>query len=460
MPHLTSPHLTSPHLTSPHLTSLPHVCSHHTHIIHAHTHTPCSYHAILHYTNDADQNEAWELGHRQLCVAADPDVPTTLPSENEAAVAVETAAVDTQPATVAALLAETTAAPDPATALATATAFPKATATTIATDIATATATAKPEHLCVSSCCGQAATHTCAGCGLVWYCSREHQTGHWKQHKKVCKATDDVSERCRDIVRFLADLNAEVCQPLLASMAADTENEGPESQRAMRESLIALGVCETFAARCSSPWWQGGVPELVWLLGFLSQSDGGAKRLYVASTFELLEEVFSVHIMDQRAVRDGNTLLRRILYADDTDGLLIPVGVVEGVVAAVRASPKAHGIVASGILVIAELAAPARLAVHPKLLAAGAVEVLKDVMEWMEIRMLALPRSDGRAVYDAGAAALAFLERQAASAPVPISVTAPVPAASTLVPVTAPITAASTSVPAAATHVTAASSLP
>ncbi len=167
--------------------------------------------------HDADQNEAWELGHRQLCVAAaaHPDVPTPLPREHDAAVVVETVAVDTQPATVTALRAETTAvldlvstlalalAPVPATTADANEAQPTVTATATATT--TATATVKPAHLCVSSCCGQAATQRCAVCGLVWYCSKEHQTGHWKQHKKVCKATDAVSVRSREIARFLAE---------------------------------------------------------------------------------------------------------------------------------------------------------------------------------------------------------------------------------------------------------------
>lgn len=37
--------------------------------------------------------------------------------------------------------------------------------------------------------CGAGAgLNRCAGCGLVYYCGREHQKGHWKEHKVACKA--------------------------------------------------------------------------------------------------------------------------------------------------------------------------------------------------------------------------------------------------------------------------------
>jgi hypothetical protein len=40
--------------------------------------------------------------------------------------------------------------------------------------------------LCVV--CGATASKHCAACGTVKYCSRECQTGHWKQHKAACRA--------------------------------------------------------------------------------------------------------------------------------------------------------------------------------------------------------------------------------------------------------------------------------
>ncbi len=125
---------------------------------------------------DADQNEAWELGHRQLCVAADPVIPADPPSDDDAAVASETASVDTQSATVT-----TDSTPtdpdlyphphpdfDPDSGLDPVLAFVTGTDTAEATRETAVAATAKPVHLCVSSCCGKAATQTCGGCGLVW----------------------------------------------------------------------------------------------------------------------------------------------------------------------------------------------------------------------------------------------------------------------------------------------------
>ena len=35
--------------------------------------------------------------------------------------------------------------------------------------------------------CSMYGTNTCSGCGAMWYCSREHQTSHWKAHKVVCR---------------------------------------------------------------------------------------------------------------------------------------------------------------------------------------------------------------------------------------------------------------------------------
>ena len=35
--------------------------------------------------------------------------------------------------------------------------------------------------------CSAAATSKCASCGAVWYCSREHQRSHWREHKADCR---------------------------------------------------------------------------------------------------------------------------------------------------------------------------------------------------------------------------------------------------------------------------------
>ena len=49
----------------------------------------------------------------------------------------------------------------------------------------------------MASCAGcgsEAAPHLCSRCQQARYCSRPCQTGHWKQHKRECKATATGSE--------------------------------------------------------------------------------------------------------------------------------------------------------------------------------------------------------------------------------------------------------------------------
>ncbi|GLV39505.1 SET and MYND domain containing arthropod-specific member 5 [Carabus blaptoides fortunei] len=41
-------------------------------------------------------------------------------------------------------------------------------------------------HTCAE--CKQPAELKCSACKLVWYCSKEHQKQHWKQHKNLCKS--------------------------------------------------------------------------------------------------------------------------------------------------------------------------------------------------------------------------------------------------------------------------------
>ncbi|KAL1115615.1 hypothetical protein AAG570_005905 [Ranatra chinensis] len=35
--------------------------------------------------------------------------------------------------------------------------------------------------------CSKTASSKCAGCGIAYYCSREHQKAHWSKHKHICK---------------------------------------------------------------------------------------------------------------------------------------------------------------------------------------------------------------------------------------------------------------------------------
>ena len=40
----------------------------------------------------------------------------------------------------------------------------------------------------VCAMCKAAAKQKCGGCRSVFYCSREHQKRHWKEHSKKCTA--------------------------------------------------------------------------------------------------------------------------------------------------------------------------------------------------------------------------------------------------------------------------------
>jgi hypothetical protein len=238
---------------------------------------------------------------------------------------------------------------------------------------ATAPAITKGRHLCVSSCCGKAAKDACAGCGLVWYCSREHQTGHWKQHKKVCKATDDESVRCREIARFLAVVPVDRWKTFLRNLSCQLVN------MTMCEALIALGVCETLMARACAPW-QPGVPELVHLFGRLANVEDGAKRLAVPRTFELFEVLFRMHVRDENAIMAGCSMVSLLLNTDPCSDGLMGAGVVEGVVAAMHAHRTSTNVVAVGTMAISMFAKTGRADVLARLVAAGAIEALRGAM--------------------------------------------------------------------------------
>jgi hypothetical protein len=213
---------------------------------------------------------------------------------------------------------------------------------------------------------------------------KEHQTGHWKQHKKVCKAADAMSVRCRQLARFLAEEPVEDWQAYLHGVVSEfdemTLKSGPRaSQHAMCETLIALGVCETLVARCSSPWGDGLV-ELVGFLRFLASVEDGAKRLAAAPSFELLAELFRDHTGDENAVYVGCSLMGRLALRDKADDQLMCGGLVEGVVAAIRAHSTSVKVVDVGVAAISFLAGSADPDVCLRLVNAGAVEVVKGAL--------------------------------------------------------------------------------
>ena len=43
--------------------------------------------------------------------------------------------------------------------------------------------------------CGAEAIVKCARCKAIYYCDRNCQKRHWKEHKKVCKNVDGVSKK-------------------------------------------------------------------------------------------------------------------------------------------------------------------------------------------------------------------------------------------------------------------------
>ena len=40
--------------------------------------------------------------------------------------------------------------------------------------------------------CGDTATQRCSKCKSVWYCTRECQLSHWKEHKALCKIASEA----------------------------------------------------------------------------------------------------------------------------------------------------------------------------------------------------------------------------------------------------------------------------
>lgn len=49
-------------------------------------------------------------------------------------------------------------------------------------------------HTCPE--CKQPAELKCSACKLVWYCGKEHQKQHWKQHKNLCKPYEVLRTIC------------------------------------------------------------------------------------------------------------------------------------------------------------------------------------------------------------------------------------------------------------------------
>jgi hypothetical protein len=146
------------------------------------------------------------------------------------------------------------------------------------------------------------------------------------------------------------------------------------------QSMVALGVCETLVARLSFPWEQVGLPQLALMFSLLATSDDGAKRLNVTCTYELLAELFRVHIMDEVAMYAGCSVMHDLLRVDRPDVTLISLCVVEGVVASMRAHPTSDMVSVAGTLAITSLMQTSRPGIRLKLDEAGAVEVLKAAM--------------------------------------------------------------------------------
>ena len=221
---------------------------------------------------------------------------------------------------------------------------------------------------------------------MPWYCSREHQTGHWKQHKEVCKGTDGVSVRCREIARFLAEEPVDSRRLFLSSFVQDLQARQSASatrNQAILTGLVAMGVCETLLPHCSAPW-QAGVVELVGMFCRLASVPEGAERLFVVSTFDLLAELFRAHVTDDVAMRAGCTLVIRFKITDQTDASVVNLGVVEGVVAAMRAHPAKLEVMALATSAVANLTMTNCSVIHRTLIDAGAVGVV-------EVAMLSFP---------------------------------------------------------------------
>ncbi len=200
----------------------------------------------------------------------------------------------------------------------------------------------------------------------------------------MCKATDAVSVKCREVARVLAEMPVEVGQGYLRGlivqmywMTCGSGSFVPVEARC--EALVACGVCETLVARCSSPWGDG-LFKLVTLLGRLANVVDGAKRLAAAPTYELLAELFHVHIGDENAAYVGCYLLVRLADCGTAEGQPMPAGLVEGVVAAVRAHPASVRVVDEGVPAIAFLAGSTHPDNRIRLVAAGAVEVVKGAL--------------------------------------------------------------------------------
>ena len=64
-----------------------------------------------------------------------------------------------------------------------------------ASDISDAAAPAH-EHPCENCGCTNAGRSQCSACGLAWYCSKECQKAHYKEHRPACKA-EQIAARAR-----------------------------------------------------------------------------------------------------------------------------------------------------------------------------------------------------------------------------------------------------------------------
>lgn len=47
--------------------------------------------------------------------------------------------------------------------------------------------------------CGALANVKCSSCKTVFYCDRNCQKRHWKQHKRLCQRPSETDDKCKEV---------------------------------------------------------------------------------------------------------------------------------------------------------------------------------------------------------------------------------------------------------------------